>query len=88
MNSPSFIEGANDSRGVRIRIGPLESERSGRTVLEVAAQDNDIRGYLKKLSPTERRVLERPEEYRGLAAEAARSVTALWREKLKGVLPE
>jgi adenylosuccinate lyase len=66
----------------------LEAERGGRTVLEVAAQDSELREYLKKLTPTERRVLERPEEYRGLSAEAARSVTALWREKLKGVLPE
>ena len=57
-------------------------------MLEVAAQDSELRGYLKKLTPAERRVLERPEEYRGLSAEAARSVTSLWREKLKGVLPE
>ena len=71
-----------------VRKLTLEAERSGRTVLEVAAQDAEIRGFLKKLTPNERRVLERPEEYRGLAAETARSVTALWREKLKGVLPE
>jgi adenylosuccinate lyase len=71
-----------------VRKLTLEAERSGRTVLEVGAQDAEIRGFLKKLTPNERRVLERPEEYRGLAAETARSVTALWREKLKGVLPE
>ena len=71
-----------------VRKLTLEAERGGRTVLEVAAQDSELRGYLKKLTPAERRVLERPEEYRGLSAEAARSVTSLWREKLKGVLPE
>ncbi len=71
-----------------VRRLTLEAERSGRTVLEVAAQDAELRGYLKKLSPTERRTLERPEEYIGLAPEVTHSVTALWRERLKGVLPE
>jgi adenylosuccinate lyase len=71
-----------------VRRLTLEAERSGRTVLEVAAQDAELRGYLKKLSPTERRALERPEEYIGLAPEVTHSVTALWRERLKGVLPE
>ena len=71
-----------------VRKLTLEAERSGRTVLEIAAQDDDLRGYLKKLAPAERRTLERPEEYIGLAPEVTRSVTALWRDKLKGVLPE
>ena len=43
---------------------------------------------LKKFTPAERRRLERPEEYIGVAPEVTRSVTALWRDKLKGVLPE
>ncbi len=71
-----------------VRRLTLEAERSGRTVLEVAAQDTDLRAYLKKFTPAERRTLERPEEYLGIAPEVTRSVTALWREKLKGVLPE
>ena len=71
-----------------VRKLTVESERSGRTVLEIAAQDEDLRGYLKRLTPAERRTLERPEGYIGVAPEVTRSVTALWREKLKGVLPE
>ncbi len=71
-----------------VRKLTLEAERGGRSVLEVAAQDSEMRGYLKKLTPAERRILERPEEYRGLSAEVTRQVTALWRERLKGVLPE
>jgi adenylosuccinate lyase len=71
-----------------VRKLTLEAERVGRSVLEVAAQDSELRDYLKKFTPGERRILERPEEYRGLSAEVARQVTAMWREKLKGVLPE
>jgi adenylosuccinate lyase len=71
-----------------VRKLTLEAERGGRSVLEVAAQDSDLRGYLKKFTPAERRILERPEEYRGLSTEVTRQVTAMWREKLKGLLPE
>ena len=71
-----------------VRKMTLEAERVNRGVLEVAAQDSDLRAYLQKLTPEERRLLERPEEYRGLASDVARDVSALWREKLKGVLPE
>ena len=51
-------------------------------------QDTELREYLTKLSPEERRILERPEDYRGLAADVARDVATTWRERLKGVLPE
>lgn len=71
-----------------VRRLTLDAERSGRGVLEIAAQDAELRDYLKKLTPSERRILERPEEYRGLSSEVARSVVATWREKLKAVLPE
>jgi len=33
-------------------------------------------------------VLERPEEYRGLATQVAKDVAANWRERLKAILPE
>jgi hypothetical protein len=66
----------------------LEAERGLRSVLEVAAQDTELREYLTKLSPEERRILDSPEDYRGLAADVAREVATTWRERLKGVLPE
>jgi adenylosuccinate lyase len=71
-----------------VRKLTLEAERSGRTVLEIAMLDRDVREYMKKLSADERRILDQPDEYRGLAADVARDVAAKWRERLKGVLPE
>ncbi len=71
-----------------VRKLTLEVERGGRSLLEIAMMDSDVREHMRKLTPEERRILERPEEYRGLAAEVTREVTALWRERLKGVLPE
>jgi len=71
-----------------VRRLTLEAERGSRSVLEVVAQDTDLRDYLTKLTPEERRILERPEDYRGLAGDVARDVATTWRERLKGVLPE
>jgi adenylosuccinate lyase len=71
-----------------VRRLTVEAERAGRSLLEVATLDADLREYLKRFSPDERRILERPDEYRGLASQVARDVAAAWRERLKGVLPE
>jgi len=71
-----------------VRRLTFEAERSGRSPLELAAMDDDLKPLIATLSPEERRVLERPEEYRGLAAEVAREVAAGWRMKLAELLPE
>src|SRR5207244_5265406 len=66
----------------------LEAERGSRALLEVATLDGDVRPYLVKFTPDERRILDRPDEYRGLAPEVAREIASAWRERLKGILPE
>ena len=71
-----------------VRRLTLEADQSGRPVLELAALDPDLRSILASLSSDERRVLDQPEEYRGLAGDVARDVATLWRQKLAGVLPE
>jgi adenylosuccinate lyase len=71
-----------------VRRLTLEAEQSGRPVLELAALDPELKSILASLSSEERTVLDRPEEYRGLAAEVARDVAQTWRKKLVGVLPE
>jgi adenylosuccinate lyase len=71
-----------------VRRLTLEAERGSRSLLEVATLDADLREYLKKFSPDERRILERPEEYFGLAPQVARDIASTWRERLKGILPE
>ena len=71
-----------------VRRLTLEAERAQQSVLQVALHDEELRATIAKLAPEERRALEQPETYRGLSAEVARDVAALWRRKLKGVLPE
>ena len=57
-------------------------------MLELAALDPELKPILASLSADERRILDQPEEYRGLAAEVARDVARTWRAQLAGVLPE
>jgi len=71
-----------------VRRLTLEAERSGKGMLELAALDPDLRPVLASLTADERRVLDQPEEYRGLAADVARDVATTWRTRLAGMLPE
>jgi adenylosuccinate lyase len=71
-----------------VRRLTLEAERGGRSALELASLDPELKPLLAKLTPAERKVLDQPDEYRGLAPEVARAVAQTWRAKLAGVLPE
>ena len=71
-----------------VRRLTLEAERSGRSPLEHAALDPELKPVLASLTSDERRVLDQPDEYRGLASDVAHDVARTWRAKLAGVLPE
>jgi adenylosuccinate lyase len=71
-----------------VRRLTLEAERGGKSALELAGHDAELRPILAKLLPEERKVLDQPDEYRGLASDVARDVAKTWRGKLTGVLPE
>jgi adenylosuccinate lyase len=71
-----------------VRRLTLEAERSGKSPLEHAALDPELKPVLAALTADERRVLDQPDEYRGLASEVARDVAKTWRANLAGVLPE
>ncbi len=71
-----------------VRRLTLESERSGKPVLEVATAQEELRPLLAALTPEERAALERPEEYRGLSASVAHQTSAHWRKRLGRYLAE
>ncbi len=71
-----------------VRRLTVEADRGGRSALELAALDPELKPILATLTPEERRVLDQPEEYRGLASDVAKDVARTWRAKLAGVLPE
>src|SRR5439155_1556530 len=63
--------GHDDAHEIVRRL-TIESERSGKPLLDVALQSEELRTLLSELPPEERAALDRPEEYRGLAASVAR----------------
>ncbi len=71
-----------------VRSLTLEADRAAMPLLVVAARDGDVGALVAKMAPGERAMLERPEEYRGLAPEIAREVAATWRARLAEFLPE
>jgi adenylosuccinate lyase len=73
--------GHDDAHEIVRRL-TLESERSGRPLLDVALQSAELRTLLAQLTVEERAALDRPEEYRGIAAAVARDTAAAWRERL------
>jgi adenylosuccinate lyase len=79
--------GHDDAHEIVRRL-TLESERSGKPLLDVALQSEELRTLLAELPPEERAALDRPEEYRGLAASVARQTASSWRERLRRYLVE
>ena len=71
-----------------VRRLTLDAERTGAPLLDAAARDDDVGPLVAALPAAERAVLERPEDYQGLAPDIARNVAATWRRRLAEFLPE
>ena len=82
-----YKHGHDDAHEIVRRL-TIESERSGKPLLDVALQSEELRTLLSELPPEERAALDRPEEYRGLAASVARETASSWRDRLRRYLVE
>lgn len=65
-----------------VRTLTLRAERERSTVRALLAEDAQLRPYLERLSPQQRRVLEDPSLYVGRAKERALAVCELWSVRL------
>ncbi len=65
-----------------VRKLTLEAERSGKTVSELAFADAQLKRYLEKLSPEQKKLLSNPEFYTGKAAEKTELVCVRWKKEL------
>jgi len=65
-----------------VRKLTLEAQGSGRSLGELALEDEELAPYLERFSEEQRAILAEPARYTGIAAEKARGVCDLWAERL------
>ena len=66
----------------KVRTLTLQAEREARPLEEVVDGDVEIKGYLEKMTPRQRRILSNPSLYTGIAGKKAKVVAERWKQKL------
>ena len=66
-----------------VRKLAVQAQETGQGVFELAEADQELKPYLDKFSKEQRKVLEDPANYTGLAAKKAEQVCAYWQKELK-----
>jgi len=67
-----------------VRRLTLLSQETGRTLRELLPEQQELQPYLERFTPEQRRVLEQPETYTGLAARKTVAICAEWEAKMAG----
>ncbi len=65
-----------------VRALTLEAQKTGRPLRRLVAEREDLKPYLARMTPDQKRVLQEPELYRGRAAEKAEELCREWEERL------
>lgn len=62
-----------------VRKKTLLSQETGRPLREIILLDEDIAGYIGKLTPAQRAIIEQPETYTGICKEKTMAICDYWR---------
>lgn len=68
-----------------VRQLTLRSAETGRPVLALAESDPGLSPFLARLTPSQRAILDEPEQYTGIAAAKARAVCDFWEARLADI---
>jgi len=66
----------------KVRLLTLRAQRESRSLEEVVIGDPEMRNYLEKMTPPQRRIISNPSLYTGIAARKAKAVSERWKQKL------
>jgi len=66
----------------KVRTLTLQAQREDRPLEEVVIRDEELKDYLKKMTPYQREILSNPSLYTGIAAKKAKAIAERWRQKL------
>ena len=66
-----------------VRLLTLNAQETGKSLPELVAKEPKLMKYLRRFSPAERRLLEKPERYTGLSREKTEEVCSCWKKELR-----
>ena len=67
----------------KVRTLTLQAQREKRSLGEIALADTEIMPYIEKMTPHQRQILSDPSLYTGIAAQKARVIAHVWKERLR-----
>jgi len=69
----------------KIRQLSMKSYQTGIPLTEIVFQDEEIKKYIEKFTPQQRKVIENPENYTGIASQKVNKICNFWEKKLKRI---
>jgi len=69
----------------KIRQLSMKSYQTGIPLTEIVFQDEEIKKYIEKFSPEQRKVIENPKNYTGIARQKVNKICNFWEKKLKRI---
>tara|TARA_Y100000310_G_C20057981_1_gene523625 strand:- start:79 stop:471 length:393 start_codon:yes stop_codon:yes gene_type:complete len=73
----------HDNAHEYVRKLTLESQKSGKPLIELAKKDESLEPFLKKLNKRQLEMLNNPEKYTGIAAEKTQKICSFWKKELR-----
>ena len=67
----------------KVRKLTLQAQREKRSLGEITLADTEIMPYIEKMTPHQRQILSDPSLYTGIAAQKARVIAHVWKERLR-----
>lgn len=66
----------------KVRTLTLQAQGEARPLTEVVLADEEVKGYVDKMTPRQWRILTHPQDYTGIAAAKAKDIAIRWTRKL------
>ncbi len=64
----------------------MESEKTGKSLSELAKEDKNLQPCLKKLTASQKEIILNPSKYVGIASQKTEKVVSFWKNRIKKCL--
>ena len=69
-----------------VRELTMESYKTGKKLSEIISQDEGLKDYIKKFSPSQLKIISDPKKYLGIAFHKTVKVCEFWQKKINNLL--